>query len=48
MKVKDIMSSKVSFVEPSAKITDIAMMMSQQDYWLSACGQQRQCHRYCY
>lgn len=31
MKVKDIMSSKVSFVEPSAKITDIAMMMSQQD-----------------
>lgn len=31
MKVKDIMSSNVSYVEPSAKLTDIAKMMKDKD-----------------
>lgn len=31
MKVKDIMSAKVSFVDPTVKVADIAMLMSKQD-----------------
>jgi CBS domain-containing protein len=31
MIVKDIMSSDVSFVDPSAKVWDIAMLMKQKD-----------------
>jgi len=31
MKVKDIMSLDLNFVQPSTKVTDIAMMMKQKD-----------------